>query len=49
MRSERNVDRLKEQVDQLPEAARLPVTLLFDQLFETNKRIERLTDEIEEA
>ena len=44
-----NVDRLKEQVDQLPEAARLPVTLLFDQLFETNKRIERLTDEIEEA
>lgn len=44
-----NVDRLSEQLDQLPEAARLPVALLFDQLFETNKRIERLTDEIEEA
>jgi transposase len=44
-----NVDRLKEQLDQLPEAAQLPVALLFDQLFETNKRIERPTDEIEEA
>lgn len=44
-----NIDRLKEQLDQFPQAARLPVALLFDQLFETNKRIERLTDEIEEA
>lgn len=44
-----NVDRLKEQVDQLPEAARMPLILLFDQLSETNKRIERLTDEIEET
>lgn len=44
-----NVDRLSEQLDQLPEAARLPVALLFDQLFETNKRIERLRDEIEGA
>jgi hypothetical protein len=38
-----NVDRLKEQLDQLPETARMPVSLLFDQLSEANKRIERLT------
>lgn len=44
-----NVERLKEQVDQLPQAARMPLILLFDQLSETNKRIERLTDEIEET
>jgi len=44
-----NVDRLKEQLDRLPEVARMPVNLLFDQLAETNKRIERLTDEIEET
>ena len=44
-----NVDRLKEQLDRLPEAAQLPVSLLFDQLAETDKRIDRLTDEIEEA
>jgi transposase len=44
-----NVERLKEQVDQLPEAARMPLILLFDQLSETNTRIERLTDEIEET
>lgn len=37
-----NVERPKEQVDQLPQAARMPLTLLFDQLFETNKRIERV-------
>lgn len=43
-----NVDRLKEQLDRLPEAARMPVSLLFDQLAETNTRIERLTDEIHE-
>ncbi|WP_048880785.1 IS110 family transposase, partial [Acidocella aminolytica] len=44
-----NVDRLKEQLDRLPEAAQLPVSLLFDQLAETDKRIDRLTDEIKEA
>ncbi|MBB6414384.1 transposase [Mesorhizobium sangaii] len=44
-----NVDRLKEQLDLLPEVARMPVSLLFDQLAETNKRIERLTDDIEET
>lgn len=44
-----NVDRLKEQLDLLPEVARMPVSLLFDQLSKTNKRIERLTDEIEET
>lgn len=44
-----NVERLKEQVDQLPQAARMLLILLFDQLSETNKRIERLTDEIEET
>ncbi|SHF17803.1 Transposase IS116/IS110/IS902 family protein, partial [Acidocella aminolytica 101 = DSM 11237] len=31
------------------EAAQLPVSLLFDQLAETDKRIDRLTDEIKEA
>ncbi|SHF19598.1 Transposase, partial [Acidocella aminolytica 101 = DSM 11237] len=36
-----NVDRLKEQLDRLPEAAQLPVSLLFDQLAETDKRIDR--------
>lgn len=44
-----NVERLKEQLDQLPEAARMPVRLLFDQLAETDKRIEQLTDEIAET
>lgn len=43
-----NVDRLKEQVERLPEVARMPVSLLFAQLAETNERIERLTDEIAE-
>lgn len=44
-----NVDRLRKQMVQLPEAARMPVSVLFDQLQETNRRIERLTGEIEEA
>ncbi len=44
-----NVERLKEQVDQLPQAVRMPLILLLDQLSETNTRIERLTDEIEET
>lgn len=43
-----NVDRLMEQLDQLPKAARMPVCLLFDQLVETNNRIEQLLGEIEE-
>lgn len=42
------VDRLKEQLDQLPEAARMSVSLLFDQLAETNRRIRKLAGEIEE-
>lgn len=32
-----------------PEAARMPVSLLFEQLAETDMRIERLTEEIEET
>jgi transposase len=44
-----NVNRLKEQLDQLPEVARMAVGLLFDQMAETDTRIERLTDEIEET
>ena len=42
-----NVDRLRAQLDQLPEAARLPIVLLFEQLADTDTRIERLTGEIE--
>ena len=41
-----NIDRLRAQLHQLPEAARLPVSLLFDQMAETDKRIEHLTGEI---
>jgi transposase len=44
-----NVDRLKEHVDLLPEAARTPVNLLFDQLAETDMRVEQLTCMIEET
>ena len=43
-----NVDRLQDQLDQLPQAVRLPVSLLFDQLAETDERIGRLTEEIKE-
>jgi transposase len=43
-----NVERLSGQLDQLPEAARMPVSLLFDQLVETDRRIEHLAGEIEE-
>lgn len=39
-----NVERLKGQLDQLPEAARTPVSLLFDQLAEAKQ----LSDEIAE-
>lgn len=44
-----NVDRLMDQMDRLPEATRTPIGLLFDQLVETNKRIELLSREIEET
>ncbi len=44
-----NVERLREQVDRLPDVTRMPLNLLFDQLAETDKRIEQLTDEIEVA
>jgi transposase len=44
-----NVERLEEHLDRLPEAARMPVSLLFDQLSETDKRIEQLTEEIAET
>ncbi|QKC98881.1 IS110 family transposase [Mesorhizobium sp. NZP2298] len=44
-----NVGRLREQLDRLPQAARLPITLLFEQLAETNERIERLTEGIKET
>lgn len=40
---------LAEELDTLPEAARLPLRALFDQLAETQARIDRLTDEIEEV
>lgn len=36
-------------MDQVPQAARMPLILLFHQLSETNRRIERLTDEIQET
>ena len=42
-----NVDRLRMQVHHLPDAARLPVSLLFEQLADTDTRIEQLTGEIE--
>jgi transposase len=40
---------LKEELDTLPEVARLPLQALFDQLTETQARIDRLTVEIEEV
>lgn len=44
-----NVDRLREQLDRLPTTARMSLDLLFEQLAETNKRIEQLAGEIEDA
>ena len=41
-----NVERLMTHLRDLPEAARLPVSLLFDQLTDTDRRIEQLTGEI---
>lgn len=40
---------LAKELDTLPKAARLPLRALFDQLAETQERIERLTGEIEEV
>ena len=40
---------LRQLLDRLPEAARTPVGVLFDQLAETNERIAQLTGEIEET
>ena len=46
--SKRVVD-LEAELTTLPEAARLPLQALFDQLADTQARIDRLTDEIEEV
>ncbi|XWN32625.1 MAG: IS110 family transposase [Devosia sp.] len=40
---------LAKELDILPEAARLPLRVLFDQLAETHGRIDRLTEEIEQV
>lgn len=40
---------LAKKLDILPEAARLPLRVLFDQLAETHGRIDRLTEEIEQV
>ena len=45
----RGVEGLASQLDTLPEAARLPLEVLFEQILETRARIDRLTEEIEEA
>ena len=46
--SKRVASRAKE-LESVPEAARLPLQALFDQLAETQVRIDQLTDEIEEV
>jgi len=45
----KRVASLAEELDIVPEAARLPLRALFDQLAETQARIDRLTAEIEEV
>lgn len=45
----KRVTDLAEELETLPEAARMPLRALFDQLAETQARIDRLTDEIEEV
>ena len=45
----KRVAALAEELVALPEAARLPLRALFDQLAETQARIDRLTEEIEEV
>lgn len=44
-----NVDRLKEQLDRLPIVARTSIDIFFDQLADTDKRIEQLAGEIKET
>ncbi|WP_094023831.1 IS110 family transposase, partial [Maliponia aquimaris] len=45
----KRVASLAEELDKVPEAARLPLRALLDQLAETQTRIDRLTGEIEEV
>ncbi|ARE40556.1 Mobile element protein [Rhodovulum sp. P5] len=45
----KRVASLGEELVKVPEPARLPLQALFDQLAETQERIDRLTDEIEEV
>ena len=45
----KRVASLEEELESLPEAARLPLRALFDQLAETQGRIDLLTKEIEEV
>jgi len=45
----KRVASLAEELHNVPEAARLPLQALFDQLAETQARIDQLTDEIEEV
>ncbi len=45
----KRVASLAGELDKVPEPARLPLQALFDQLAETQARIDRLTDEIEEV
>lgn len=45
----KRVASLAEELDNVPEPARLPLLALFDQLAETQARIDRLTDEIKEV
>ena len=45
----KRVASLAEELDRLPEAARLPLQALFDQLAQTQARIDRLTREIEQV
>jgi transposase len=45
----KRVEDLRSALDTLPQAARLPLQLLFDQLMQTRSRIDQLTDEVEEV
>ena len=45
----KRVASLAEELDSLPQAARLPLQALFDQLAQTQVRIDRLTEEIKEV
>lgn len=45
----KRVASLAKELESVPEAARLPLQALFDQLAETQVRIDQLTDEIEEV